>query len=154
MAKKVEVKATEVQTAKEVQTEVKAEKARVQVKAIQFLKNLSLDWILERPIEDGDVDMLNAEVKSSEDGTEWASWFTQYVKVDGTPVPGISWGISAPTKGGFLILRLLDGGAVKATLRVWPSGKGVLQGTPEIVRALSARPDLPEWSDQDTASLL
>lgn len=149
MGKKVEVK--------KVETEVKAEntaKARVEVKALQFLKNLNLDWVLERPLEDGDISTLNAKVNAGENGVEWASWITPYRKIDGKDVPGIAWGISAPITGKFIILRLLESGTAKAKLRVWPSGKGILEGSPEIVKALIGRGDLPAWTDQDTASLL
>lgn len=128
-----------------------------QVKARDFLKSLHLEWLLDRGLEPGDLDALRAQVKADkadEDGTEWASWWMPYKRSDGTETPGISWRISAPLTGGILILRLYDSGEVKATIKVYRSGKGLITGSEPVVRALLARPDLPPWTDEDTASLL
>lgn len=159
MGKKVNAaKDKKVNAAKEVQaqTEVKAQETKAPkhyVKAVQFLKGLRLDWVLEG-LKEGDLDILKAQVSADNSGAEWASWWVPYRKVDGAEVPGISWGVSAPLAGGLLILRLVESGQVKATLKVYRSGKGVLTGSELVVKALMSRPDLPPWTDQDTASML
>lgn len=154
--RKTETEAKKVTTeVTEVTTEVKVhERAKHQVKALEFLRKLNLEWVLHRPLEPGDLDMLQAQVKASEDGSEWANWWLPYKRVDGTPAPGINWGVSAPVKGGFLTLRLFDSGEAKAVLRCYPSGKGILTGVEPVVQALLARGDLPPWTDEDLASLL
>jgi hypothetical protein len=136
--------------------------ARATVKALQFLRKLHLDWVLERPLEEGDLDMLKASVQASvraskdgtEEVTEWASWWMPYTRADGSPVKGLAWSVAAPMTGGYIVLRLIEDRAVKATMRVWPSGKGTIRGVPAIVQALASRPDLPEWTDKDLAALL
>lgn len=140
--------------AKQEAQEVQAHTDTVAVKALEFLKRLNLDWVISRPLEEGDIAILQAQVSTAENGSEWASWWMTYNKADGTPVPGISWGVSAPMTGGFIILRLVESGQVKAILKVWKSGKGTLTGAEPVVKALLNRPDLPAWTDQDTASLL
>lgn len=165
MGKKVkQAKAeTEVKSAVEApKTEAKVEGkvTTASVKATEFIRKLHLDWILERNLEPGDLSQLRAQVKAAkaaddEDATtEWASWWTPYKRSDGTEAPGISWRISAPLTGGILILRLYDSGELKATIKVYRSGKGIISGSEPVVRALLARPDLPLWTDTDTASLL
>lgn len=151
--KRVETKA-EVKQVKAQEAKTAQKTPKHQVKARDFLKTLNIEWVLDRPIEPGDLDMLQAQVKASEDGSEWANWWLSYKRVDGTPAPGINWGASAPVKGGFLTLRLFESGEVKATLKVWPSGKGILTGAEPVVKALLARGDLPPWTDEDLAALL
>ncbi len=138
---------------KKAQTAHEAQDFKV-VNALNFLKTLNLEWVLNRPLDEGDIDTLKAAVNASDNGAEWASWWLPYTRVDGTPVPGLGWGVSAPMGGGFIILRLVEGGEVKATLKVYSNGKGVLTGSKPIVQALSNRPDLKEWTDEDTAKLL
>ena len=128
--------------------------ATATVKALQFLRKLHLDWVLERKLEQGDLDTLRAKVNTGEDGTEWASWWLAYTRADGSPVKGLAWSVAAPMAGGYIVLRLIEDRIVKATVRVWPSGKGTIRGVPAIVQALASRPDLPEWTEQDTAALL
>lgn len=140
-------------------TEAKAEAkatATAVVKALEFLRKLHLDWVLERNLEPGDLDALRAQVKTADDEneTEWATWWVAYTRADGSPVKGLAWSVSAPMTGGYIILRLIEDRVVKATMRVWPSGKGTIRGVPAIVQALASRPDLPEWTEQDTAALL
>ena len=140
-------------------TEAKVEgkaTATAVVKALEFLRKLHLDWVLEREIEPGDLDALRAQVKTADDEneTEWATWWVAYTRADGSPVKGLAWSVSAPMTGGYIILRLIEDRIVKATMRVWPSGKGTIRGIPAIVQALASRPDLPEWTEQDTAALL
>lgn len=136
-------------------TEAKAEaKPKHAVWALEFLRRQNLEWVLERPLEPGDLTILNAQVRASEGGEEWASWFIPYHKADGSPVKGIVWVASAPLSGGYLVLRLLDSGKAKATLRVWPSGKCLITGSEPVVKALLARPDIRPWTDEDTAALL
>ena len=173
MGKKVKhAKTTEAQQVKQVQaqeaeapkTEAKVEgkvTATAVVKALEFLRKLHLDWVLERAIEPGDLDILRAKVKAhakTEDDEneteEWATWWMAYTRADGSPVKGLAWSVSAPMTGRYIILRLIEDRVVKATIRVWPTGKGTIQGIPEIVQALASRPDLPKWSDDDTAALL
>ena len=168
MGKKVKrTKTTEAQQVMQAQVEAPKTEAKVEgkatatavVKALEFLRKLHLDWVLERNLEPGDLDALRAQVKAvgDEDGkeyTEWASWWMPYTRVDGAPVKGISWGISAPVAGGFIILRLVDNREAKAVLKVYGNGKGILTGSEPVVKALLARPDLPTWTDQDTAALL
>jgi hypothetical protein len=134
--------------------EVKQSGKAIKVKALDLLKGLNLAWVLDRGLEDGDISLLDAKVYATDNGTEWASWITPYHRVDGNPVPGYSWGVSAPLGGRILILRLLGGGRVLATLKVWPNGSGLLTGEEPITKALLARPDLREWSLEDDASLL
>jgi hypothetical protein len=139
--------------AQEKAQEVK-EKAQkpIEVNAMAMLKALSIDWLFNG-VEENDLNMLNARVTAN-DKTEWVSFWVQYKRVDGTGVPGIAWGVSTPKTGGFIVMRLVEGGKVLATLKVWPSGKGLLTGDPDIVNALASRPDLPAWTAKDTASLL
>lgn len=166
MGKKVrrtEAEQVQAQEAEAPKTEAKVEgkvTATAVVKALEFLRKLHLDWVLERAIEPGDLDALRAQVKAQvktaddENVTEWATWWVAYTRADGSPVKGLAWSVSAPMTGGYIILRLIEDRVVKATLRVWPTGKCTIQGIPEIVQALASRPDLPKWSEQDTANLL
>lgn len=132
----------------------KAEETKAEVNALGLLKHLNLAWVLDRPLDEGDVDILKARVTTSEDGEEWAGWISPYTRVDGSIVRGIVWGVSAPMAGGFIILRLIENRVTKATLRVWPTGKGLLTGSTPVVKALLARPEIRPWTDEDTASLL
>lgn len=150
MGKKVNGKAHGAKA--EAKAEAKAPKYAV--RALEFLKHLNLDWLLERPLEESDLTILDAQVSADNSGTEWASWWQQYKRADGTPVKGISWGVSAPIAGGFIILRLFDSGEAKAVLRIYGNGKGILTGVEPVVRALMSRPDIQPWTDQDTAALL
>lgn len=143
----------QVKQAKGAEHQGKAQEPRHQVMALEFLKRHGLDWVLERSLEEGDLHVLKAQVAATEDG-EWASWWIPYQRADGIPVKGISWGISAPTTGGFVILRLVENRVVKATLKVWPGGRGLLMGAEPVVKALMGRPDLRPWSDEDLAGLL
>ena len=165
MAKKVKQVKPEVKQVKQEETEhqVKQAQKAERVMALEFLRRHGLDWVLERSLEEGDLDMLKASVQASvqasedgteEDYTEWASWWMPYTRVDGTPVKGVSWGISAPTTGGFVILRLVENRVVKATLKVWPGGRGLLMGAEPVVKALMGRPDIRPWTDEDLAGLL
>ena len=168
MAKKVKQVKTNAEgkqaKAQEAEHQVKAQEPRHhQVMALEFLKRHGLDWVLERPLEEGDLDMLKASVQASvrasedgteEDYTEWANWWLPYKRVDGTPVKGVSWSISAPTTGGFVILRLVENRVVKATLKVWSGGRGLLMGAEPVVKALMGRPDIRPWTDEDLAGLL
>ncbi|WP_122653458.1 hypothetical protein [Escherichia coli] len=163
MGKKVKrTKTTEAQQVKQVQVEAPKTEAKVEgkatatasVKALEFLRKLHLDWVLERKIEPGDLEALRAKVNTGEDGPEWASWWIAYTRADGNPVKGLAWSVAAPMAGGYIVLRLIEDRVVKATMRVWPSGKGTIRGVPAIVQALASRPDLPEWTEQDTAALL
>ena len=135
--------------AKKVQT-----KQAKEVNALQFLRSLNLEWLLSRSLEEEDIDILQANVSAARDGSEWASWWLPYTRADGAPVPGISWGVSAPVNGGVLIMRLIEGGEVKATLKIYRTGKGVITGSEPVIMALLARPDLPPWDDKDLAALL
>jgi hypothetical protein len=139
--------------AKKTQQEAKVTaQQEVKVNAMGLLRALNIEWALDG-ISPGDLDIVQAKV-SAGNNDEWASWWTPYRRVDGNPVPGISWGVSAPERGGIIILRLVEGGEVKATLKVYRTGKGILAGSPPVIRALLARPDLPIWREEDTAALL
>ena len=152
MGKKVEQ--AKVQAQAEVKAEAHEAKAKgIEVNAMPMLKMLGLDWAFGG-VEENDLDMLKAKVTMDESGTEWVSFITQYRRMDGTPVHGLAWGISLPMVGGFMTLRLLEGGRVLVTIKAWPTGKAILTGEDEIVKALANRPDLPKWTIQDTASLL
>jgi hypothetical protein len=142
MAKKMGTKANE----------VRAKEKGVEVQAMDFLKNLGLDWIFNG-LEEEDIDRLAAKVTATDSG-EWASFTHPYYRVDGNPVPGLFWGISAPLNGNVVIFRLVEGWKVMAVLKIWPSGKGILTGNETIIRALLGRKDLRPWSDDDTAALL
>jgi hypothetical protein len=126
----------------------------IKVKALDLLKGLNLAWVLDRGLEEGDVDILGAKVYATESGQEWASWVQPYHRADGSPVQGYAWGVSTPLKGGILILRLLGSGRILATLKAWPNGSGVLTGEDPVVKALMARPDIAPWTSEDDASLL
>jgi len=148
MAKKMSKNQTHQDTAK-------ADKSKgTLVNALEFLRTMHIDWVLERSLEPGDIDVLKAKVNAGENGTEWASWWMPYVRVDGNTANGIAWGISAPIGGKFIILRLVEHSQVKATLRVYASGKGILTGVEPVVKALLGRGDIKQWTDEDTAALL
>lgn len=156
MAKKIKREETKTEV-KRVTTEGETPERGVktqQVKALEFMRLLDLEWVLDSGLDEGDIAILNAQVTTDKNGHEWVNWFMPYKKVDGAEVPGIGWGISAPIQGRFLILRLVEGREVKATLKVWSSGKGIITGSEPVVKALTSRPDLPPWTDEDTASLL
>lgn len=150
--KRVETKA-EVKQVKAQEAKTAQKTPKHQVKARDFLKTLNIEWVLDRGLDEGDITILNAKVQADKNGEEWASWLIQYRKPDGTPVKGIAWGISAPVKGGLIVMRLIDG-KTRATLKVWPSGKGLITGVEPVVKALLARPDIRPWTDEDTAALL
>jgi hypothetical protein len=156
MGKKVDTKAKEIQAkeAKAEAHEAKAEdKAKAEVYALDLLKAIHADWAMNG-LDPEDIDYLGAKVEASEDGTEWASFTAHYHRADGHPVPGYFWGVSAPVNGGIVILRLVANRKVAATLKVWPSGYGILTGPEPVVKALLARPDLRPWTDEDLAALL
>jgi hypothetical protein len=135
------------------QTQAQVNKAGVPVNTLEFLRAMHLDWVLERPLEEGDIDHLKAKVVAHDNG-EWVSWWIPYTRIDGAPVKGLSWGASAPAGGRYLVLRLVESGEVKATLRIYSTGKGILTGSEPVVKALLGRKDLRPWSDDDLAALL
>jgi hypothetical protein len=137
----------------EVKTEVRKEnKLQVEVNAMDFLRGLGLDWIVNG-LEEADIDRLGAKVTMADSG-EWANFTHPYYRVDGKYVPGLFWGISVPIRGGVVILRLVEGNRVRASLKVWPTNKGILEGEEAIIKALLGRKDIKLWTTKDTASLL
>ena len=151
---KTEAKAEAKAHGAKAEAKAKAKAPKYAVRAIPLLRHLNLDWVLERPLDESDLAILDAQVSVDNNGTEWASWWLPYKRADGTEVRGIAWGISAPLTGGILILRLYDSGVSKATIKAFGNGKGVLTGAEPVVRALLSRPDIRPWTDEDTAALL
>jgi hypothetical protein len=152
MAKKMNTAQVQVQAA----TQAKAQEKLIQeveVYALDFLKKLALDWVLDGVSEE-DIDRLGMRVMPDNNGKEWAGFTMPYYRVDGNPVAGIFWGISAPLTGGVIILRLVEGRNVVATLKVLRNGKGILSGNDAVVKALLNRPDIRMWTPEDTAALL
>jgi hypothetical protein len=160
MGKKTKVQ-TEVQVqAKEAQAQEAVQpteaKARAEVNAMPFIKSLHLEWLWEGTQAEGAniAAIVSGKLYTDVQGREWISWTLTYKRADGTGVPGLIWGVSAPVEGGVIIMRLIEGGQVRATIKAWPTGKALITGEPDIVQALKSRPDLPAWTAKDTAALL
>ncbi len=161
MAKKVRKQEKAQEKAREqAQEQVQAqEQAQEQVQEFivngtKLINELGLNAIFGADPDEA-AELLNATTRADDNGTEWATAWIPYSRVDGRVVPGLTWAVAwrMDRKITSLVLRLVErGGGAKVTATAYANGKMRIRGA--LAQALVGAWGLKEWGDDDVAALL